>query len=65
MYKKTNYNLSNMKREVKAATGAPLGIPGKGPEEAAMSIWQYFSGFADLRPCLSKPEAIIRNAAGP
>ncbi len=34
-----------------AIIGLPVGIPGNGPEEPAMSIWEYARGFSEPRPC--------------
>lgn len=48
-----------------ARIGDPVAGSGKHPEDAAMSRWLYFSGFFSPDPCLSNPEASIKNAAGP
>jgi len=47
-----------------ATIGAPVGTPGKGPEEPAMSTWLYLMGLSESLPCLSRPEAIMRKAEG-
>lgn len=32
-------------------TGAPVGTPGKGPLDPAMSMWEYGSGAVESTPC--------------
>ena len=44
--------------------GAPVGTPGKGPEEPAMSRWTYGRGVAESTPCFTKPEVTIIKEAG-
>lgn len=49
----------------KAKIGDPVAGSGKLPPDAAISKWLYFSGLSLADPYLSRPEAIIKNAAGP
>lgn len=32
-------------------TGAPVGTPGKGPLDPAMSMWEYGRGASESTPC--------------
>ena len=34
--------------------GAPVGIPGKGPEDPAISKWEYGNGLSESTPCRKK-----------
>ena len=40
-----------MYRWAMATTGAPVGVPGNGPEDPAMSRWVNFSGLSESMPC--------------
>ncbi len=47
-----------------AGIGRPVGGCGKSPPLPAISRCVYGNGWAESRPCLSKPDARARNAAG-
>lgn len=34
-----------------ARMGAPVGTPGKGPLDPAISMWEYGRGFSESTPC--------------
>lgn len=40
----TNQKALGMKALANARIGAPVGKPGNGPDEPAISTWEYFSG---------------------
>jgi len=44
--------------------GDPLGTPGKGPDDPAISMCEYFKGWLEFISCLSSPDALIKKAAG-
>lgn len=48
----------------KAKTDAAVGGSGKSPLLPAISKCEYFIGFSEVKPFLSKPDATIKNAAG-
>ena len=37
-----------------AEIGAPVGTPGNGPEDPAMSTWEYLIGWSESIPCWKK-----------
>ena len=43
--------LGNTRCAAMAMMGAPVGTPGKGPDEPAMSRWEYGRGLSDSIPC--------------
>ncbi len=40
-----------------ATIGAPVGVPGKGPDEPAMSMCEYLSGASESMPCCKDTSA--------